>query len=43
MKRIGVYGNPNALEQGGLSGKPLQDISTTLIAEFYKLTNGKLK
>lgn len=42
MKRTGVYNNSNALEPGGLSGKPLQETSTKLIADFYKLTNGKL-
>ncbi|XP_025206354.1 dihydroorotate dehydrogenase (quinone), mitochondrial-like [Melanaphis sacchari] len=42
IKRIGVYDNPNALEPGGLSGKPLQEVSTKLILEFYKLTNGKI-
>ncbi|KAL5233854.1 hypothetical protein ACI65C_001264 [Semiaphis heraclei] len=42
VKRIGVYNNPNALEPGGLSGKPLQEESTKLILEFYKLTNGKI-
>lgn len=40
VKRVGVYDNPNALEPGGLSGKPLQEASTKLIAEFYKLTHG---
>ncbi|XP_060872757.1 dihydroorotate dehydrogenase (quinone), mitochondrial [Metopolophium dirhodum] len=42
VKRIDVYNNPNALEPGGLSGKPLQEESTKLILEFYKLTNGKI-
>ncbi|XP_015368075.1 PREDICTED: dihydroorotate dehydrogenase (quinone), mitochondrial [Diuraphis noxia] len=42
VKRIGVYDNPNALEPGGLSGKPLQEESTKLISEFYRLTNGKI-
>lgn len=42
VKRTNVYNNPNALEPGGLSGKPLQETSTTLIAEFYKLTNGQI-
>ncbi|XP_022174457.1 dihydroorotate dehydrogenase (quinone), mitochondrial [Myzus persicae] len=42
IKRSGVYDNPNALEPGGLSGKPLQEESTKLILEFYKLTNGKV-
>lgn len=43
VKRDNVYHNPNALEPGGLSGKPLQEASTALISEFYKLTNGKFK
>ncbi len=30
-------------EKGGLSGKPLKDISTTLIKKFYKETKGKIK
>ncbi len=30
-------------EIGGLSGKPLKDISTNLIKKFYKKTRGKLK
>ena len=30
-------------EIGGLSGKPLQDISTSLIKKFYKETKGKIK
>lgn len=40
VKRVGVYDNPNALEPGGLSGKPLQETATKLIAEFYQLTHG---
>lgn len=40
ITRAGVYDNPNSLEPGGLSGKPLQETSTKLISEFYKLTNG---
>ncbi|VVC28113.1 Hypothetical protein CINCED_3A003036 [Cinara cedri] len=42
VKRVEVYDNPNALEPGGLSGKPLQETSTKLIAEFYKLTHGAI-
>ena len=30
-------------EIGGLSGKPLEEISTSLIKKFYKLTQGKIK
>ena len=42
-------GNRNKLsdsnkdEVGGLSGKPLKDISTSLIRKFYKETRGKIK
>ena len=42
-------GNRNKLsdsnkdEIGGLSGKPLKDISTNLIRKFYKETRGKIK
>ena len=31
------------IEAGGLSGKPLKDISTNLIKKFYKETKGKIK
>ena len=33
----------NKEEVGGLSGKPLKDISTSLIRKFYKETRGKIK
>ena len=29
-------------EEGGLSGKPLQQISTNMIKKFYKQLNGKI-
>lgn len=29
-------------ESGGMSGKPLKDMSTRVISDFYKLTNGKI-
>ena len=29
-------------EEGGLSGEPLQEISTNMIKKFYKKTNGKI-
>lgn len=29
-------------ETGGLSGAPLRDVSTKMIGDFYKLTNGKI-
>lgn len=34
--------NDNKKETGGLSGLPLKDVSTKLIADMYKLTNGKV-
>jgi dihydroorotate dehydrogenase len=34
--------NWNAAEQGGLSGKPLFDLSTQALIDFYKLTRGKI-
>ena len=34
--------NEMKLEEGGLSGKPLQKISTNMIAKFYKQLNGKI-
>ncbi len=34
--------NEMKLEEGGLSGKPLQKISTDMIAKFYKQLNGKI-
>ena len=30
-------------EKGGLSGKPLKQVSTNLIKEFYKETKGKIE
>lgn len=29
-------------ENGGLSGQPLRDMSTKMISDFYRLTNGKI-
>ncbi len=34
--------SPHAGEAGGLSGRPLFDLSTQRLAMFYQLTNGKL-
>jgi len=34
--------SPNKVETGGLSGKPLKDMSTDLIREMYRLTSGRL-
>lgn len=33
--------DPHTQEVGGLSGQPLSDMSTTMIKEMYRLTNGK--
>ena len=34
--------NEMKLEEGGLSGEPLQKISTNMIAKFYKQLNGRI-
>ncbi len=34
--------SPNAIEEGGLSGKPLFAPSTALLADIYRLTGGRL-
>ena len=34
--------SPNAKENGGLSGKPMKDLSTQCIATMYKLTQGTI-
>lgn len=34
--------NMHAAEQGGLSGKPLLELSTQALADFYKLTRGQI-
>ncbi|XP_078482842.1 dihydroorotate dehydrogenase (quinone), mitochondrial-like [Ciona intestinalis] len=34
--------NSHKSERGGLSGKPLCEVSTKLVADMYKLTDGKL-
>ena len=34
--------NKIKMEKGGLSGKPLQQISTNMIKKFYKKLNGKI-
>lgn len=34
--------SPNQLEVGGLSGAPLKHVTTDLIRDMYKKTNGKL-
>ena len=35
--------NINKLEKGGLSGKPIQEISNKIILKFYKLLGNKIK
>jgi len=35
--------NINKLEKGGLSGKPLYDVSNNVITKFYKLLGNKIK
>jgi len=35
-------GDPRAREKGGLSGDPVFDLSTRVLADMYKLTHGKL-
>ncbi|XP_050367826.1 dihydroorotate dehydrogenase (quinone), mitochondrial [Argentina anserina] len=37
-----VSGNPVSSEAGGLSGKPLFDVSTGLLKDMYLLTRGKI-
>ena len=34
--------NEKKIEKGGLSGEPIQKISTNMIKKFYKLLNGKI-
>ena len=35
--------NINKLEKGGLSGKPLNDVSNNIITDFYKLLGNRIK
>ena len=35
--------NINKLEKGGLSGKPLYNVSNSIISKFYKLIGNKIK
>jgi len=42
VSRESVEGFDNATQQGGLSGKPLTDMSTQIIATFYKHLQGKI-
>ena len=38
-----VLSNIQRYQKGGLSGKPIEEKSTTLISKFYKIFNGKIK
>jgi dihydroorotate dehydrogenase len=40
VKRMPNLSDRQAAEKGGLSGKPLTDLSTALIADMYRLTEG---
>ncbi|XP_069702613.1 dihydroorotate dehydrogenase (quinone), mitochondrial isoform X2 [Periplaneta americana] len=42
VERMPSLSDKHAAEEGGLSGKPLRDLSTTLISDMYRLTGGKL-
>jgi dihydroorotate dehydrogenase len=40
IKRMPSLSDRQATEKGGLSGRPLADLSTALIADMYRLTEG---
>jgi dihydroorotate dehydrogenase len=42
LSRAGVEGHPLAAEQGGLSGRPLAETSTRMIARIARATGGRL-
>ncbi len=42
-KNRGKLNNINKLEKGGLSGKPLYNVSNDIISKFYKLLGSKIK
>jgi len=42
IQRPGTLTSPLRQETGGLSGKPLMEISTTVLSDFYQLTEGKV-
>lgn len=42
VNRPDYLANENKKEIGGLSGLPLKDVSTKLIADMYRFTNGKV-
>jgi len=39
-ERMPNLSDRQAVERGGLSGRPLTDLSTALIADMYRLTEG---
>lgn len=42
IKRPNTLKNLKRSEQGGLSGKPLMELSTHMLSDMYKLTQGKI-
>lgn len=42
IRREGLVSGPHAHEAGGLSGRPLFDLSTQVLRDVYRLTNGKI-
>lgn len=42
VQRLNLKNNKYSKEAGGLSGRPLKDMSTTFIREMYELTEGNL-
>ena len=40
VERMSSLADSQAAEPGGLSGRPLTDLSTQLIADMYSLTGG---
>lgn len=42
LSRLTTLKSPLKAEQGGLSGKPLMALSTEVLADFYRLTGGKI-
>lgn len=40
IQRFDLPANSKVLEQGGLSGEPIKDISTSLIKYVYEKSNG---
>lgn len=42
ITRPGITEVPEQLQQGGMSGKPLMELSTKVLADLYRLTEGKI-